>query len=222
LTPLTLQAREVPPLHRTKRKGLKAHRNYTVEEVARLLGVARGTVRRSTKKGLRFVTERRPRLIRGDDLLDFLAKMKAPKARCQLHECYCFKCRAPWEPALRMADIVCDRPTSGNLCALCLVCETWMHKRVSFAALDRLRAKLDITVRQVGSSLKDWVPACLNDHSDQENPTMRMHHAKNELTKHKYAAFLEEAKRLSPSTVDQVMATIALPTSEKPARRSFA
>jgi excisionase family DNA binding protein len=95
LTPLTLQAREVPPLHRTKRKGLKAHRNYTVEEVARLLGVARGTVRRSTKKGLRFVTERRPRLIRGDDLLDFLAKMKAPKARCQLHECYCFKCRAP-------------------------------------------------------------------------------------------------------------------------------
>ena len=151
----TPQARDAPPLRRTKRKGLKSHRNYTVEEVARVLGVARGTVRRWVKKGLPFVTERRPRLIRGDDLLEFLAKLKAPKERCQLHECYCFKCRSPREPALRMADIICDRPTSGNLRALCLVCETWMHKRVSFAALNRLREKLDITVRQAGSSLKD-------------------------------------------------------------------
>ena len=39
---------------------------------------------------------------------------------------------------------------------------------------------------------------------------MRKHHSKNELMKHQYAAFLEEAKRMSPSTVDQTMATIAL------------
>lgn len=148
-------ARDAPPPPRTKRKGIKSHRNYTVEEVARLLRVARGTVRRWTKKGLPFVTERRPRLIRGDDLLEFLAILKAPKKRCQLHECYCFKCRGPREPALRMAEIICDRPTSGNLRALCQACETWMHKRVSFAVLDRLRAKLDITVRQAGSSIKD-------------------------------------------------------------------
>jgi excisionase family DNA binding protein len=146
---------DAPPPPRTKRKGIKSHRNYTLEEVARALGVARGTVRRWTKKGLPFVTEKRPRLIRGDDLLDFLAKMKVPKRPCQLHECYCFKCRAPREPALRMAEIICDRPTSGNLRALCPVCETWMRKRVSYAALGRLRAKLDITVRQVCSSLKD-------------------------------------------------------------------
>jgi integrase len=39
---------------------------------------------------------------------------------------------------------------------------------------------------------------------------MRKHHSKNELVKHQYAAFLEEAKRMSPSTVDQTMAAIAL------------
>jgi hypothetical protein len=39
---------------------------------------------------------------------------------------------------------------------------------------------------------------------------MRKHHSKNEVMKHQYAAFLEEAKRMSPSTVDQTMATIAL------------
>jgi excisionase family DNA binding protein len=155
VTAPTPQASDALPLPRTRRKGVKSHRNYTVEEVARLLGIARGTVRRWTKKGLPFVTEQRPRLIRGDDLLDFLARLKAPKQRCQSHECYCFKCRAPREPALRMAEIICDRPTSGNLRALCSVCESWMHKRVSFAALDRLRAKLDVTVRQAGSSLKD-------------------------------------------------------------------
>ncbi len=108
MTVPTRQPSGAPPLPRTKRKGLKSHRNYTVEEVARVLGVARGTVRHWTKKGLRFVTEQRPRLIRGDDLLEFLTKLKAPKQRCQLHECYCFKCRAPREPALRMAEIICD------------------------------------------------------------------------------------------------------------------
>jgi excisionase family DNA binding protein len=152
--PTQQESGERPP-PRTRRKGLKSHRNYTVEEVARLIGSSRGTVRRWTKKGLPFVTEQRPRLIRGDDLLEFLTKLKAPKQRCHLHECYCFKCRAPREPALRMAEIIRDRPTSGNLRALCPVCETWMHKRVSFAALDNLRAKLDITVRQVGSSLRE-------------------------------------------------------------------
>ncbi len=38
---------------------------------------------------------------------------------------------------------------------------------------------------------------------------MRKHHPKNERIKHQYAAFLEEAKRMAPSTVDQVMAAIA-------------
>ena len=38
---------------------------------------------------------------------------------------------------------------------------------------------------------------------------MRKHHPKNERAKHQYAAFLEEAKRMSPSTVDQTLAAIA-------------
>ncbi len=108
---------------------------------------------RWTKKGLPFVTETRPRLIRGDDLLDFLGKLRAPKKRCQLHECYCFKCRVPREPAGGMAEIICDKPTSGNMRALCFVCESWMHKRVSIGVFFRLRARLEVTIRQAGSSL---------------------------------------------------------------------
>jgi hypothetical protein len=38
---------------------------------------------------------------------------------------------------------------------------------------------------------------------------MHKHHPKSERVKHDYAAFLEEAKRMSPSTVDQTMAAIA-------------
>lgn len=38
---------------------------------------------------------------------------------------------------------------------------------------------------------------------------MHKHHPKNERMKHQYAGFLEEAKRMSPSSVDQALAAIA-------------
>ncbi len=155
MTLLSHLVRGAPTQRRTKRKGVKSHRNYTVEEIARLLGVARGTVRRWTQKGLPFVTDQRPRLIRGEDLLEFLASLKAPKQRCMPSECYCFKCRAPREPAAAMADIILDRSTSGNLRGLCPVCGGLTHKRVSLGAIDLLRAKLDVAIKQAGPSFRD-------------------------------------------------------------------
>ena len=44
-------------------KGIKTHRNYTVDEVAKALGVSKGTVRRWIKCGLPVLKERKPMLI---------------------------------------------------------------------------------------------------------------------------------------------------------------
>ena len=51
---------------------VKIHRNYTVEEVASLLGVHRNTVREWVKRGLATIDRKRPMLIHGRDLAAFL------------------------------------------------------------------------------------------------------------------------------------------------------
>ena len=74
----------------------KIHRNYTVEEVAKLLGVHRNTVRHWLKQGLPTNDRKRPTLILGRDLGVFLqARRSKNKRRCQPGEIYCVRCRAP-------------------------------------------------------------------------------------------------------------------------------
>lgn len=127
-------------------RAVKLHRNYTVDEAARALDCSRGTVRRWLKAGLPALADRKPALILGGDLIDFLKVRKQPRRRCGLDECYCFKCRAPRKAAGGMADLIPTKGTSSNLRALCEQCGTLMHKRVSHRRLDALRAILDVSV----------------------------------------------------------------------------
>lgn len=120
-----------------------------MDEAARALGVAKGTVARWLKSGnLPALTDQRPYLILGKDLADFLKRRKATKQECRLQECYCFTCRTPREAALGMADLVVTSAKTGNLSALCGTCGGMMHKRVSLPRTPELRALLDLTIRQ--------------------------------------------------------------------------
>ena len=126
---------------------VKRHRSYAVDEAARTLSVAKGTVRRWLKNGLSHLDDQRPLLILGDDLVAFLKDRKPPKQRCSDVQCYCFRCRAPRSPALGEIEYW-PMETGGRISALCEECTTVMNKRVSRATIDRLRAKLRVTVRQ--------------------------------------------------------------------------
>ncbi len=130
-------------------RALKKHRSYTIEEAARKTGVAKGTVSRWLKSGqLSAIMDRRPYLIQGQDLIDFLKQGQAPKRKCGLHECYCFSCREVREPAGGMADLVPFSASVGDLQALCAHCGGMMHKRVSLRHQAALKEVLDLTVRQ--------------------------------------------------------------------------
>src|SRR5271165_6576292 len=75
---------------------VKIHRNYTVEEIARLFGAHKNTVRHWIKSGLKTLDRRRPLLVHGSDLSVFLRDRKQKKKRpCQPGEFYCLRCRAP-------------------------------------------------------------------------------------------------------------------------------
>jgi excisionase family DNA binding protein len=153
----------MPTIRKLNRQRVKIHRDYTVDEVARMLGRGKPSVRRWIKDGkLPAITDQKPWLIIGRDLDDFLKAERAKGQKCQPDECYCVKCRKPQKPACAMVEFIPLTPTGGNLRALCPVCETFMHKRISNAALEGLSAILDVSRAQGPPHLIDRDNPSLN------------------------------------------------------------
>jgi hypothetical protein len=125
----------------------KLHRNYTVEEAAELFSVHKNTVRLWIKDGLATNDDKRPILILGSDLRDFLqAKRKSNKRKCLSFEIYCVRCRLPQLPAENMVDYEPINGNMGCLIGLCPCCEGIINKYFNFAHLEQIQSKLDITL----------------------------------------------------------------------------
>jgi len=125
----------------------KMHRNYTVEEVTSLFGVHKNSVRAWIKAGLPVCDARRPVLILGMDLRNYLqGKRSERRRRCGVGELYCLHCRKPRWPAEGMVDYIPMTAATGRLNALCPVCTAVMNRYVGAKDLDEIRAKLDVRV----------------------------------------------------------------------------
>ena len=141
----------------------KIHRNYTVEEIANLLGVHRNTVREWVKRGLPTSDQKRPFLVLGRDLRAFLQARRAKNKRpCQPGEMYCVRCRTPKAPAGDMADYQTVTETMGNLIGICPCCEAMMYRRVNLAKLKQVRGKLDITMPQALRHIRESAQPSVN------------------------------------------------------------
>ncbi len=141
---------------------VKIHRSYTVEEVARLFGVHKHTVRAWIKAGLPTCDGRRPTLILGRELAAYLQQRRTKNKRpCQAGEMYCMRCRAPKRPAGSMAEYQPITEQLGNLMGICPDCEGMMYRRVSRAKLPAIQAELEVTFaeaeRQVSESQQPTV-----------------------------------------------------------------
>jgi hypothetical protein len=133
------------PSHRL----VKIHRNYTVEEIAGLFGTHKNTVRAWVKNGLPTCDSKRPTLIIGRELAEYLKARRVKNKRpCQPGEIYCVRCRAPRQPAGEMADYEPVTATLGNLIGICPDCGGFIYRRASLAKLPQIQGRLDITFRE--------------------------------------------------------------------------
>jgi hypothetical protein len=149
---------------------VKIHLNYSVDEIARLLEVSKGTVRRWLKTGLEPIEGKGMTIVRGSVLREFLRQRRAnAKCPCGPGFLYCLRCRTRKEPENGTADLVYfDRgagkpPTTGNLRGVCPDCSTLMYRRVNLARLGSVRGNLTITLPEAASRLRGTPSPSLND-----------------------------------------------------------
>ena len=94
----------------------KINRSDEVEEAARVVGAHRNTVRNWLRFGLKPIDDRRPTMIRGEELRRFLSERRIKRKRpTPLGMIFCLRCREPRRPALDMAKYVPLAPAFGNL-----------------------------------------------------------------------------------------------------------
>lgn len=134
----------------------KIHRSYAVDELARLLGIHRKTVREWIKVGLPTIDDRRPMLIQGTAVRDFLSNRRARDKRpCGPGQLYCLRCRVPREPSENRAEYRPLSPTQGNLVAACRECGTSMYRRVNLLKLGLVSGDLDVASPVALSRISD-------------------------------------------------------------------
>jgi len=123
----------------------KVHRSYTVEEVALRFGVHKRTVRNWIKKGLSVCDDKRPLLILGSDLRQFLKQQRQEyKRTCKPCELYCFKCREPRLPDQNTLEFIEETSTKGRVIAACSVCNSRLNKYFSLKNITSIQRDLAV------------------------------------------------------------------------------
>jgi hypothetical protein len=148
---------------------VKVHRNYSVEDVARLFGLHKNTVRNWLKQGLPAIDDRRPMLILGRELSRFLhERRQKAKQSCGPGRIYCIACRAPKLPAGKMAECIPTGPHAGNLRGICPDCDRLIYRRVNLAKIDAIRGELEITFTQARTSIRESTAPSVNCDSGEK------------------------------------------------------
>jgi hypothetical protein len=147
---------------------IRSHRSYTVKELSKLLVLAENTVRRWIKDSLPTVQVRRPTLILGRDLKQFLdRKRSARKRRCPSGYLFCVRCREPKIPAGSMVDWLPSVSGTGLLQGICPSCGSLIHRAASTANAARFEVVtegLDVTLPRAQRRLCEPASALVNVH----------------------------------------------------------
>lgn len=103
--------------------------SYTIHEIAELFSLHKNSVSTWIKSGLPIIDNKKPYLINGADLIQFLnIRQKKRKHICKSYELYCCKCRLPRKPHPNSVIIENRNMYRLKISARCEICQTKMFK----------------------------------------------------------------------------------------------
>lgn len=142
---------------------VKIHRTYTVKGIAKLFVIHKNTVRDWVRTGLGIIDDKRPTLILGSDLVEFLKARRVKNRRpCCPGQFYCLRCRVPRYPSGDRAEYRVVNDKFGNLIATCPDCDAIMNQRVSLARIGQIGGKIDISFPEALRHLIEIIKPSLN------------------------------------------------------------
>jgi hypothetical protein len=148
---------------------IKASWPYSVREIAALYDVHKNLVLRWLKEGLQANRDKRPFLIRGSELIRFLSvRQQSRKHKCAVTEFFCFKCRAPREAYLGIADVVIESPSRFRVKALCTVCSTAVNKMQGIEKLQKIQNIFNVQ-QLVGQHILECINRSANGDLEVKN-----------------------------------------------------
>ncbi len=134
-------------------RAIKAVRSYTVPEAASALGVTVGTVRNWIRNGLPVLNAKRPTLILGAVMRDYMDQQRTKhKVALAPDQLYCLTCKKPRTPYGLMLDYIPRNEKTGRLMGLCEACGGTCNRIASRASLARLDGIFDIAVRDANGA----------------------------------------------------------------------
>lgn len=124
---------------------IKKTLSYTVNEIAELFGIHKGTVLSWLKNGLKTIDKRRPYYIHGSDLVIFLKERQSRrKQKCKTDELLCMRCRSPRKSIKNEVILKILTDKTGQLIGACEACGTKIFKTVSLKKLGELHETFTI------------------------------------------------------------------------------
>lgn len=138
---------------------IRLNLSYSVQEITELYGIHQNAVLRWIKNGLPVIDQRKPYLVHGADLADYLKKKQAGrKHKCRPDEFFCFKCRLPRKAWGDLVDIVIRNESKLSISGLCATCETPVRRAGAVKKLPEYQ-KLFLTQTMPASHITDRNPA---------------------------------------------------------------
>ena len=123
-------------------RGVKTHRTYRFDQLADVLGVTVGTIRRWCRNGLPCITDQRPFLVRGRDFKEFHeVHLKGRHQKLAQFEVYCLTCKRPVSPCEGLVDHEPMDAGRSAIHALCPRCTGTVRRIVSVRDLPAWAAR---------------------------------------------------------------------------------